>query len=82
MRKVGEGDETIDASDSKIKGNIVGSMPSIICDRNGKEIEHVTVQDVVHSPEAEFNLFSITKRLKDGWKLGGDANAIWIYKGH
>ena len=31
-------------------------------------------------PDSQFNLFSITKRQKMGWKLGGDKNAIWIEK--
>ena len=33
-------------------------------------------------PSAKFNLFSITKRLDDGFKLGGDKNFIWIKKGN
>ena len=29
-------------------------------------------------PSSRFNLFSITKRQKDGWILGGDNKLIWL----
>eukprot|EP00957_Ditylum_brightwellii_P106206 8102715-Ditylum_brightwellii.AAC.1 len=32
-------------------------------------------------PNAGYNLFSLTKRLEQGWTLGRDSNAIWITKG-
>ena len=36
---------------------------------------------MVYSPESEFNLFSLTKRLDTGHVLGGDRDSIWISKG-
>eukprot|EP00957_Ditylum_brightwellii_P092737 7061330-Ditylum_brightwellii.AAC.1 len=41
----------------------------------------VLVKGVVHMPQAGCNLFSLTKRLEDGWTLGGSSEAIWIEKG-
>ena len=36
---------------------------------------------MVCSSDAEFNLFSITKRLIDGWELSGNDESLWITKG-
>ena len=36
--------------------------------------------DVKHLSNAAYNLFSITKRLQNGWKLKGDADSITIAK--
>ena len=79
-RKASEDDTIVDASKNKIAGDVVGDMPSVVCNKYGQELEAVNVQDVVYSPKNRFNIFSLTKRLKDGWKLGGDADALWIYK--
>ena len=35
---------------------------------------------LLHVPESQFNLFSITKRQKQRWRLGGDKDSIWIKK--
>eukprot|EP00957_Ditylum_brightwellii_P210161 15364624-Ditylum_brightwellii.AAC.3 len=40
----------------------------------------VKVQDMVHMPGAGYNLFSLTKRLDQGWSLGGDSTKIWLHK--
>eukprot|EP00957_Ditylum_brightwellii_P191647 14591060-Ditylum_brightwellii.AAC.1 len=32
-------------------------------------------------PSDGYFLFSLSKRLKSGWTLGGDSNTIWIAKG-
>ena len=74
-------DNIIDASRNDILGSIVGDMPSTVCDKNGQELQDVMIKDIVHLPQSGYNLFSLTKRLEDGWTLGGNANAIWITKG-
>ena len=56
-------------------------MTGIFCDKYGNEQHNVTIKDMVHSPSSEFNLFSLTKRLDDGWTLGGDSDIFWISKG-
>ena len=81
VRKATEEDTIVDASKNKITGSVVGDMPSIICNKHGQELRGVNIQDVVYSPKNGFNLFSITKRLKIGWTLGGNADSLWITKG-
>ena len=51
------------------------------CDKYGREQNNVIIEEMVHSPSAEFNLFSLTKRLDEGWTLGGNKDIIWISKG-
>ena len=65
-----------DVSGNSIKGNKVGKLKGVICDKYGNEEKSVTIKDMVHMPGSSFNLFSITKRLEEGWKLGGDSNKI------
>ena len=42
---------------------------------------NVRLNKVSYMPEGNFNLFSITRRLKEGWQIGGHGKAIWIQKG-
>ena len=53
-----------------------------LTDNNGNELQQVKLHNVRHVPTAMFNLFSLTKRQKDGWTLHGDSEAIWITKGN
>ena len=59
----------------------MGDVSGQFCDKFGKEVGYTTIKEMVHTPNAEYNLFSITKRLDDGWELKGNSQAIWIEKG-
>ena len=50
-------------------------------DKFGTEMGKATIKDVVHTPNSRFNLFSVTKRMQDGWILGGDKESMWLTKG-
>ena len=39
------------------------------------------MQEIAHCPNMRCNVFSVTKLLLDGWKLGGDQNTTWLDKG-
>ena len=56
-------------------------IPSLACDRYGNQQFEVTMTGVSLIPEGDFNLFSITRLLLAGWKLGGNASSIWVTKG-
>ena len=49
--------------------------------RVAKKEQLLTFKDMVHIPNAEFNLFSLTKSLDQGYVFGGNRNKIWIEKG-
>ena len=74
-------DNIVDASGNSMTGKITGDVSGVICDKYGSEKCDAIIKEMVYSPDAEYNLFSLTKRLEDGFKLGGDKNAIWISKG-
>ena len=55
-------------------------IPSLACDRYGNQQFEVTMTGVSLIPKGNFNIFSITRLLLAGWKIGGDANSIWVKK--
>jgi hypothetical protein len=52
----------------------------MMCDKCGNELHEATLQDVTHLPDGKFNLFSLSKLLKQGWKLTGDKMSIKLAK--
>eukprot|EP00957_Ditylum_brightwellii_P211884 15366716-Ditylum_brightwellii.AAC.2 len=76
IQQVGKLDNIVDASVNIIKGNVVGDVPSAVCDKNRQEKLDVIIKGTVHLPHEGYNLFSITKRLEEGWALGSDTEAI------
>ena len=64
-----------------MSGKTVGDVSGNFCNKFGEEVGYATIKEMVHTPNAEYNLFSITKRLDDSWELKGSSQAIWIEKG-
>ena len=58
------------------KSIAIGDIPSMICDNQGVQIVKAMMKDVAFIPACAFNLFSISKWLKQGWKLGGNNDAL------
>ena len=52
------------------KSITIGDLPSVICNNQGVQIVQATMKDVAVVPDCAFNLFSISKCLKQGWRLG------------
>ena len=61
LRQAGKGDDIVDASGQKITAQSVGNLIGTVCNKDGQEKFKVTMNDVVHMPNAKFNLFSISK---------------------
>lgn len=59
----------------------VGDLAGVVCNKFGEKLKRVRLNQVGYSPKNNYNLFSITKRLKQGWVLGGDGSSIWIEHG-
>jgi hypothetical protein len=53
----------------------------MICDKHGNEQGLAKLTDVMLLPTGKFNLFSVTKLLKEGWKLNGDLKKMCLVKG-
>jgi hypothetical protein len=45
------------------------------------KVGEVTIADVCHFPESNFNLFSLTRMQKKGWTLSSNAENIKLQKG-
>jgi len=58
----------------------IGDIAVTVHNKNGNEMSDAKTTDVAYIPEANFNLFSITRRLRQGFKLGGGKNSIWLEK--
>ena len=54
----------------------IGDIPSMVCDNQGNQVMEALMKDVALVPNCPFNLFSISKCLKEGWKLGGTEDAL------
>ena len=59
----------------------IGDLHSTICDQHGNLLDDVVVQDISIILNLSFNLFSITKMLKNGWLLGGSKTSLSLSKG-
>ena len=59
----------------------MGQLKGIICDKKGKELQPAKLDRVKVCPTQAFNLFSLTRMMKNGWKLQGNDQMIWITKG-
>jgi len=57
------------------------NIPGELVNRHGEQKGTVTLKGVSHVPNANFNLFSLTKRMREGWQLGGNKKLIWLEKG-
>ena len=75
-----ETDNIVDVLGKAIYGSILGDMPCTVCDKNGQELKDIMIKNIMHLLKSGYNLFSLTKRLEDGWALGGNADALWIKK--
>jgi hypothetical protein len=59
----------------------VGDIETMHCDNKGREIMPVSLHRVHYTPDIPWNLISITKRMKSGWRMEGDyENGIILRK--
>ena len=62
-------------------GNKIGKLHGKVFDKFGMEKEKATISEIMYTPNSRFNLFSMTKRMQDGWILGGNKESMWLTKG-
>ena len=58
------------------KSVAIGDILSMVCDNQGNQVMGALMKDVTLVPDCTFNCFSISKHLKEGWKLGGHEDAL------
>ena len=47
----------------------IGALSGIMVDKNGNELSHLKLSEVSFAPAAAYNLFSVSKRVNEGWTL-------------
>ena len=61
----------------QVKNSVaIRDIPGVVGDNQGNQILPVKMTNIALVPDCAFNLFSISKRLKQQWSLGGDAHAL------
>ena len=61
----------------QVKNSVaISDIAVVVCVNQGNQVLPVKMMNVTLVPDCSFNLFSISKRLKQGWSVGGDANAL------
>lgn len=58
----------------------IGNIKGMIVNKCGQHVGKAMLTDVTYLPHGWFNLFSVTKLQKEGWKLSGDEESIWLQK--
>ena len=51
------------------------------CNKFGKVQLKAMLKDVQYNLKSNFNLFSIGKEIKEGWRLNGDQKGLVLMKG-
>ena len=60
------------------KSTAVGNISSTECDNQGHEQISIKMTDAALVQDCAFNLFSLSKCLKKGWSLQGNADALTL----
>jgi hypothetical protein len=58
----------------------VGKVEGIAKDKDRMNQVNIVLSDVMFLPNGKYNLISITKVMKNGWKLEGNSNHINLKK--
>ena len=63
------------------KASVVGNIFGTVCDKHGDQLGPVSMMDVAVFPNLAYNMFSMTKMMRQGWILGSNKEAMWLSKG-
>ena len=62
--------------------NSIKDIAGTWCNKFGKEQLKDMLKNVQDNPNSNFNIFSIGKVIKEGWKLSGDQEGLVLMKGN
>ena len=65
-----------DALGNSVSEKTVGDLKEIICKNQGKELTRTIIKELIYVPGLSFNLFNFSKRLENGYILGGNTTTI------
>ena len=68
-KKVLNNDVITAANGAEMMPTEIENLPVTQIDKNRQEVQYLELKDVNLNPHGTYNIFSVTKRMKDGWKL-------------
>jgi hypothetical protein len=74
------GGGVVTSSGLELKPQGKGKLPITVCDKTGRELANMTMSNVKYIPEQCFNLMSISKMQRNGWKLDGGNDFLRVSK--
>ena len=80
-KKASKNDVITAANGAEMMPTEIGNLPVTQIDNNVQEVQDLELKDVTLNPHGTYNLFSVTNRMKDGWKLYGDDTMLRLKKG-
>jgi hypothetical protein len=60
--------------------SMIGEVPGMMCDHHGNQVGPVRLGEVKLLPNGKYNLFSVTKLMKNGWSMSGDKTGMRLVK--
>ena len=80
LRQAAADDGVVVGNGASANTEMYGDLPAIWCDKHGNEQQDLLMQGVGWTPRTAFNLFSASKRWKQGWSSGSDKKGFWVEK--
>ena len=80
-KKSGKKDHVIVSNGEKIISEGIGEIKGTVINKNGKALINIILQDVVYMLQSQLNLLSLTKLIRNRWKLNGSKRSMSISKG-
>jgi hypothetical protein len=74
------GGGVVTSSGLELKPQGKGQLPITVCDKTGRELVNMTMSSVKYVPGQCFNLMSISRMQKNGWKLDGGKDFLRVSK--
>ena len=80
-KKASNNDVITAANGEEMMPTEIVNLPVTQIDKNGKEVQDLELKDVNLNPHGTYNIFSVTRRIKYGWKFYGDDTVLGLKKG-
>ena len=80
-KKASKNDVIAEANGAYMMPTEIVNLPVTQIEKNGQEVQYLYLKYVTLNPHLTYNLFSVTKRMKYGWKLYGVDTVLGLKKG-
>ena len=80
QRPAAHGDNVTVGNGALTEAKTIGTLRGTVCTNQGERLYPAALPNVKYIPANKFNLFAVTKRMMNGWELGGNKDALWLRK--